>query len=300
MGWVELGLLAGLFLGTYDVLTKVALTRSSVYPVVIISTVCGSILWVPLVTAAYFPGMDFFDAIVTVKRLGWGDQLLVLPKSVMMVGSWALAYYSVKNLPLSISAGVRATGPLWTAVAAVFLLAESLQPIDWVGLCIASYSYYRFCLVGSKEGISFITNIWVIFMLLATLLSSAGQLYDKYLIVTRGLDFISVQAYAAIHRMVVIIPLFLLNYRDCMKMFEKRIHWSIPMIGITMVVAEFIYLAAYNCNGALAAVLSILRRTNLIVVFAVGALFFLEKNTLRKSFAIAGVVLGISIISLAQ
>lgn len=300
MGWVQLGLIAGILLGTYDVLTKVALNTNKVLPVVAISTVFGSLIWFPFIFNAYFPSSIVLKDILPVETIGFIDQLFVLPKSIMMVGSWVLAYYSVKNLPLSISAGVRATGPIWTAIAAIILLAENLQLIDWIGLSIACYSYYRFCLVGNKEGIRFVTNVWVIFMLLATLLSSFGQLYDKYLIVVRNLDFLSVQAYSALHRIIVVIPIFIICYKDASDTFKCRLHWAIPMVGITMVFAEYIYLAAYNYDGAMVAILSILRRTNLVVVFIVGALIFRENNTFKKFLAIGGVVVGIAIISLAQ
>ncbi len=293
MTWIALGLLAGLVLGTYDFLTKLALKEKTVLEVVFWCSVLGSALWLPFL---YAPA-QWSGALRTLglapQSLDTAQQLALLPKSTMMVVTWILSYYSVKFLPLSISAGVRASGPLWTALGAVLLLSESLNWWQWLGLAVSMGSYYLFSLIGKKEGIHFSRNHWVLCMLAATLLSSANALYDKHILATLQMDLAAVQAYSAVQRGAIALLLLPWVLRDLEVLSLLRRNWAVPAIAFAYVLAEYIYLAAVQQEGALISVISVLRRTNLVMVFALSTLFFRENYIWRKTLAIAGVLLGI-------
>lgn len=293
MTWIALGLLAGLVLGTYDFLTKLALKEKTVLEVVLWCSVLGAALWLPFFHAP----ADWSSALRSVglapERLSTGQQMALLPKSMMMVVTWILSYYSVKFLPLSISAGVRASGPLWTALGAILFLSELLNWWQWLGLAVSMGSYYLFSLIGQKEGISFRHNNWVLCMLAATLLSSANALYDKHILATLQIDLAAVQAYSAVQRGGIALLLLPWVFRDLEVLSMLHRNWAVPAIAFAYVLAEYIYLAAVKQDGALISVISVLRRTNLVMVFALSALFFQERYIRQKTLAIAGVLLGI-------
>ena len=293
MTWIALGLLAGLVLGTYDFLTKLALKEKTVLEAVFWCSVLGAAIWVPFF---YFPSRHT----ESLRELGLypspltkTEQFVLLPKSVMMVVTWILSYYSVKALPLSISAGVRASGPLWTALGAVILLSEQLTWWQWLGLAISMGSYYLFSLIGKKEGISFNKNGWVLCMLAATLLSSANTLYDKHILATLHMDLAAVQAYSAVQRGAIAVLLLPWVFRELELSSLLKRNWAVPAIAFTYILAEFIYLASVQSEGALISVISVLRRTNLIMVFALSAIFFKENFIKQKTVAIVGVLVGI-------
>lgn len=295
MTWITLGLLAGLVLGAYDFLTKLALKEKNVLEVVFWCSVMGALVWLPF----FFVPVGFEHAMACLHlspaTLGLSEQSMLLPKSAMMVATWVLSYYSVKALPLSISAGVRASGPLWTALGAVILLSERLAWWQWLGLAVSMGSYYLFSLIGRKEGIRFNRNEWVLCMLGATLLSSANALYDKHILGTLHMDLAAVQAYSAIQRGAIAILLIPWVYRklELSSLFGRN--WAVPAIAFAYVLAEYIYLASVQSEGALISVISVLRRTNLIMVFALSAIFFKENFIKQKVVAISGVLLGIAL-----
>jgi len=296
MSWIALGLAAGLLLGTYDFFTKFALREKGVLEVVFLSSIIGSFLWLPLffLPDGVAPILDPIG--LYPKSFSWQQHLVVLPKSVLMVVTWILSYYSVKALPLSISAGVRASGPIWTAFGAILLLNEVLSFGQWAGIFIATCAYYFFSLIGKKEGISFQKDVWVLCMLAATIMSSANALYDKFIIASLGLDLASVQAYSAIQRAVIACGIFPWVFRDLEIRSLLSRNWAIPAIAITYVVAEFVYLWSVNIDGAQISVISILRRTNLTMVFGLSAIFLRENYIGRKIVAILGVLLGIALV----
>lgn len=295
MTWIALGLLAGLILGTYDFLTKLALKEKNVLEVVFWCSVLGALIWAPFFYAPDSWSNALHSAALAPQHLSFEQQMAVLPKSIMMVMTWILSYYSVKHLPLSISAGVRASGPLWTALGAVLLLSERLSWWQWLGLAVSMGSYYLFSLIGQKEGISFKRNLWVLSMVVATLLSSANALYDKYILATLHMDLAAVQAYSALQRGAIAILLLPWIFRGMEATSLLTRNWAIPAIAFAYVLAEYIYLAAVQIDGAQISVISVLRRTNLIMVFALSAIFFNERFIRQKIIAISGVLIGIAL-----
>jgi drug/metabolite transporter (DMT)-like permease len=293
MTWIALGLLAGLVLGTYDFLTKLALKEKTVLEVVLWSSVLGALIWLPFFFIPPAGADAFRHTGLYPAQLTPAEQWVLLPKSLMMVAAWVLSYYSVKSLPLSISAGVRASGPLWTAMGAILFLSEQLDWWQWLGLAVSMASYYLFSLIGRKEGISFRRNLWVLCMLAATLLSSANALYDKHILATLRMDLAAVQAYSALKRGGIALLLLPWVFRglEMRSLFSRN--WAVPAIAFAYVLAEFIYLAAVQTDGALISVISVLRRTNLIMVFSLSAIFFSERFIRQKTIAIGGVLLGI-------
>lgn len=295
MTWIALGLLAGLILGTYDFLTKLALKEKNVLEVVFWCSVLGALIWAPFFYAPDSWSNALHSAALAPQHLSFKQQMAVLPKSIMMVMTWILSYYSVKYLPLSISAGVRASGPLWTALGAVLLLSERLSWWQWLGLAVSMGSYYLFSLIGQKEGISFKRNLWVLSMAAATLLSSANALYDKYILATLHMDLAAVQAYSALQRGAIALLLLPWIFRGMEAISLLTRNWAIPAIAFAYVLAEYIYLAAVQIDGAQISVISVLRRTNLIMVFALSAIFFNERFIRQKIIAISGVLIGIAL-----
>lgn len=295
MGWVSLGLLAGIILGTYDFLTKIALKEKGVLEVVFWCSLLGGLMWLPffILPTSYKDALQAFH--LSPQELTVAQQMAVLPKSILMVATWVLSYYSVKFLPLSISAGVRASGPLWTALGAMLFLSEVLSWTQWLGLAVAMASYYLFSLIGKKEGISFGRNVWVLCMLAATLMSSANALYDKYILSTLHLDLAAVQAYSALQRGALALLLLPWIFREVEALSLLRRNWAIPAIAFAYVLAEYIYLAAVRQDGAMISVISVLRRTNLVMVFLLSAIFFRELYIPQKVVAILGVLLGIAL-----
>ena len=66
--------------------------------------------------------------------------------------------------------------------------------------------------------------------------------------------------------------------------------WSIPLISIFLSVADFCYFYALSYPDALISVVSLVRRSGVIVGFVCGWLFFREKNIVRKSLDLLCVV----------
>lgn len=223
---------------------------------------------------------------------------LLMLKSLIVSSSWVCAYFAYKHLPITLGAPIRASQPVLTLVGAMLIFSERFSLLGWVGMLLALASYFALSMAGKKEGIRFARNGWVGLLLLGTFLGAISALYDKYLLCRY--PPLVVQAYFSMYLVVIlglVLALCWWPQRHQHTRFQWR--WTIPAIGLLLAVADFCYFQALALPGSLIAMLSVVRRSNVLVSFGLGALLFKEKNLEHKTLALAGIVLGIILIGLA-
>jgi transporter family protein len=223
--------------------------------------------------------------------------MLALLKSIIVGSSWFLAYNAISMLPLTIVIPIRSTGPMWTLIGAIIFYAERLTAIQWTGIAIVLCFFYYFTLAGRHEGISFFRNKWIFAAIGATLLGAVSSMYDKYLFTSFNRMFI--QSWYSIYMIPVMLPVLLFIWYPQRKK-RKKFSWSIyiHLIGVMLVVSDFLYFYSLAQEGALIAVLSIIRRTSVVISFVAGVIFFGESNIRRKGIALLGILIGVTLIVL--
>lgn len=294
MIWVLLAAVSAALLGVYDFFKKKSLINNAVIPVLFFSTLTSAVVFTPLLIYALW-GNHAGNSIFNFSTLPASAHLLFFLKSAIVTSSWVLAYFAVKNLPLTIVSPIRSSGPLWTLLGALFIFGEHLTLWQWTGLVITLFFYYLFGLSGLKEGISFRTNKWVLFMTLATLIGSISSLYDKYLIT--HYNRLAMQAWFHIYMVPLMLVLLLFLWYPNRKNYTPfQWRWTIPLIGISLTAADFIYFWSLSWPGSLLAIVATVRRGSVIVSFTLGAVVFKEKNIRQKAFLLAGILTGIVLI----
>ncbi len=297
--WAFAGLLSALFLGIYDIFKKISLNENAVMPVLFFSTLTSTALFLPVVIGSkYFP--EFFTNLgLFSPTLSTSEHLQVLLKSVIVVSSWTMAFFAVKHLPVTIFAPIRATGPLWTLTGALLIFQERLNVLQWIGVSLTLVFFYLFSTAGKLEGIEFKKNKWIYLIIGATILGAISGLYDKFII--SRIDRIAVQAWFSFYQVAVLLPVlgfFWFHKRKTTTKFEWR--WSIPLIGITLVIADFLYFYALSIEGSMISILSALRRSSVLITFSLGAFMFNELNLKRKGIYLVGILAGILLITLGS
>lgn len=298
--WVILALASALFLGIYEVFKKLSVHKNAVIPVLFVSTLTSSLIFLPItVGSSIFP--DFFQRIdLFVPDIKMTDHMLIFLKSVIVVSSWVMAFYAVKNLPMTIVGPIRATGPVWTLLGAIFIFSERLNVQQWMGVIITLFFFYMLSVAGKSEGINFSANKWVFLIMAGTFLGAVSGLYDKYLM--RRVDRMAVQAWFSFYQVAILLPVLVFTRWRLPKSERTPFHmrWTIPMIGVFLVVADYLYFNSLSYADSLVSIVSSLRRGGVVISFVVGALVFKEKNILLKALYLAGIMIGILLISVAS
>jgi len=299
MTWITLSLLSAIFLGIYDITKKQAVRDNAVAPVLLLSVITAALIWTPwIVLSACYPTWLPFE-LLRVENLGWREHGLLCAKSILVGCSWTCALFALKHLPISIASPIRATSPLWTVLIAVMFFGERPVPLQWAGISVILIAFSFFSRVGKAEGIHFHRNGWVGLMVIATLLGSISAIYDKYLLQTAGLSAATVQAWFSIYLVPVMCPLCLrwYVYERQLKKFQWRT--SIPLIAVSLLIADFLYFTAIGEPGALISIISPVRRTAIIISFVAGVAYMGEKNWRGKAVCIAGIIVGVFLVALA-
>ena len=296
MTWIILSLVSAFVLGFYDLAKKSAVRENAVPPVLLLNVLTAASLYLPVVMLSYWKPEFLIGTILEIQPTSATEQLLFALKSVLVGTSWTLAFFALKHLPLSIAAPIRSTSPLFTIVVAVLVLGERPELLQWLGMVVTLVAFFSFSRVGKKEGIHFSSNRWVACMLLATILGSTSSLYDKLLLQDLQYSPATVQAWFSIHLAWVMLPLATYWYVKERKSKPFQWRFSIPLIAICLLIADMLYFSALHQAGSLVSLVSIVRRTSVIIPFAVGVWFLREQHGTKKLICILLMLLGVALI----
>ena len=293
--WLILTLFSAFFLGFYDILKKESLKENAVWPVLFFGALASTLIFIPLVLLSEY-GILHSGDMVFVPRLTAREHWMVLLKTSIVLVSWVFNYFALKHLPLTIVAPVRATGPLWTLIGALMIFGEQLNLYQWVGMVLTLFFFFPFSTVGKLEGLSFRNNKWMWFVIAGTLAGAVSGLYDKHIL--RQVDRVGVQAWFSFYQVLLLLPVlwFVRRKRPTRTPFYWR--WTIPLIGLFLVIADFLYFYAISEPESLISVISALRRSSVIVPFGFGALILGEKNVKKKALYLGGILIGITLLLL--
>ncbi|HET7535993.1 MAG TPA: DMT family transporter [Candidatus Didemnitutus sp.] len=292
MPWIAASLLSALFLGCYELFTKHAVRANAVLPVLFLSNVCGAGIWLALL-AMHAASPSLLPAGLTVDPLTPLQHAQLALKSAIVASSWICTYFAVKHLPISIASPIRATSPLWTLFGGLLLLAERPTWLEVLGVATTLASFVGLSVVGRSEGIHFHRDKWVGWLICGTLLGTVSALYDRFLLGRAGFRAPTVQCWFAIYLAVFFLP-FAIGWKlRWWARNEFHWRWSIPLLAVSLLIADYIYFSALRDPDAMISVVSSLRRGSTLVAFAGGLWFFGEHYTHRKLLAVFGVLAGI-------
>lgn len=299
MSWVLLSIFSAFLLGFYDLAKKHSVKDNAVAPVLFFSVLTAALIWAPFVIWSYISPETFPSDRFYVETTSALQHAQLFVKSALVGTSWIFGYFAIKHLPLSIAGPIRATSPLWTILLAVIVFGERPAFWQWTGIVIVFLAFYAFSFVGKLEGIRFHRDKWVGFVVISTLLGSCSALYDKYLLQSANISPATVQAWFSIYLVAVMLPFYLLWKRAAWPRGTFVWRWSIPLIGILLLLADFLYFTAVAQEGALISVISPIRRGAVIITFLGGMYLYQEKNFRPKAVCVLVILLGIALIQLS-
>ncbi|MGB0743131.1 MAG: EamA family transporter [Opitutales bacterium] len=300
MSWVLLSACSAVFLGLYDLSKKHAVRDNAVLPVLFFGVCTSAFIWLPLILWSLISPENYPIPDLQVDTISSADHFRLFAKSTLVAASWIFGYFAIKHLPLSIAGPIRATAPIWTILLAVLMMGERPAVWQWLGIAIVLAAFYAFTFVGKMEGIQFRRNKWIGFVIVATLLGACSALYDKYLLQHLGLSAATVQAWFSVYMLVVLLPFFLAWLKGLWTHGDFYWRWSIPIIGILLLIADFLYFTAVTHPDALISVISPIRRAAVVVSFIGGITLYREKNFGPKALCIAGLMAGIALLYLRK
>ena len=226
---------------------------------------------------------------------GLRAHLLVILKACIVLTSWICGYFGLKHLPLTIVGPINATRPVLVLVGALIFFGERLNLYQWIGVLLALASIFMMSRAGKKENIDFRKNRWIWCVAIATLTGAVSGLYDKFLM--KSFNPMFVQSWFNFYQMIIMAVICgFIWYPKRYQTTPFHWNWAIPLISIFICIGDFAYFTSLNDPSSMISVVSLVRRSSVIISFICGVLIFRERNIRAKLLDLGLILLGMMFI----
>lgn len=296
--WLPLTCLSALLLGCYDISKKKAVDGNAILPTLFCTTLAAALAMAPLLLLAALAPERAAAWHVAIPRQPLSAHGLILLKSALVGCSWMLSYAALKHLPLSVATPLRATGPLFTVIGAVALFGERPTATQWAGIAFILAAYLAYSAGARKRGPEERPQWpYVLMMIGAAIAGALSAGFDKYLLQSRGLPPLFVLGYFLPYLAAMLgIALVIVRRPGRGPHAPFRMRPSMAWVGLLLVAADAAYMTALAHPDARLAVVTAIRRTNVLVSVAGGALLFREHLGPGRLLPLAGILSGLGLL----
>ena len=288
--WLSLAFLSAALLGLYDVAKKQAVKDNSVPVVLLLNTLFSTLFFLPAIISGLASLVWFEGTLFDIAPMDLRSHLLVMLKAAITLTSWLFGYVGIKHLPITIVGPINATRPVMVLMGAFIIFGERLNLMQWIGVALALVSLFLLSRAGKKEGIDFVRNKWILCVAVAAMLGAVSGLYDRHIL--REIEPLAVQSWFCVYQVVMMAVIVAVLRLSKAAATSFRWSWAIPMISIFLTAADMAYFIALSQGDAMVSVVSMVRRSSVVVSFACGAMLFGEKNLKAKAIDMVFILIG--------
>ena len=276
--WLWLSVLSALLLGIYDVAKKKALQSNGVYWILLSSTALTAIYLSPFLSSGSLQ-----------------DHMSLVLKAVLVSTSWVSVLIAMQNLPLTTVSTIKASRPMFVVFFSIILFGERLNLLQWLGVVIVMTALFLSSRSKRHETDKETSAKGMTCMIISVLSGAASALYDKYIL--QHLEPLFVQSWTNIYITVLLALVMLVQYLTDKEHFQPfRWDWHILVISVLITVSDAIYFYSVKDPDALLSVISMIRRSSVLITFLGGALIFKEGQIKDKALDLVLMMAGVALL----
>ena len=280
--WAAVG--SAILLGFYDVFKKDASTHNGVLHILLHATALSTLFLMPFILSSLFGWGIGNGTVFEMQRGTAHEHLLVFVKAMIVSVSWITGLMGLKNLPITTAGTIKASRPVFVLLGSILIFGERLNLWQWVAIIIAMFALWLLGYTSKKEGVDFARNKWIFCMWVAVFTGVVSALMDKQLMASMKPMF--VQSWCNFYIVLIMAVIVLAGRFGHSKYYQPYHHdWAVWLIAIFITASDFLYFLSLSSPGSMLSVVSMLRRSSVIITFICGALFFKEKNLRSKGIA---------------
>ncbi len=275
-----MALASAVLLGVYDVAKKSALKRNGVYFILLLATALSALFVSPFITLGTGP-----------------DHLRLIFKAVLVTASWVSGMIALQLLPITTVSTFKTSRPMFVVLFSIILFGERLNWQQWLGVAAVLLALWLLSVNSEREGISFKGNkgFWALVISIFTGVASA--LWDKHIM--SGMHPLFVQSWTNIYITLMLAAIMFVRWRRGIAEPVKW-DWTIVLIAVLITGADMLYFFSLKEDGALLSVISLIRRSSVIITFALGAALFKEKRVAQKAGVLLLMLAGVTMLMIAS
>jgi len=279
--WLWFSVCSALLLGLYDVAKKQALRRNGVLVVLFCATALSTLFLIPFFSSGSLQ-----------------DHLQLVVKAVLVSSSWISGMIALRLLPLTTVSTIKASRPVFVVIFSIILFSERLNGWQWAGVLLVLAALFLLSRSSRKEGISFTSNKGIACMIISVLTGAGSALYDKHIL--SRLEPLFVQSWANLYITVLLGLILLVEALRGRQEVKFSWDWMIIVIAVLITISDALYFYAVKDEGALLSVISMIRRSSVIITFIFGAVLFKENHIRDKAVDLLILMAGVALLLFAS
>lgn len=278
MMWLWMSVCSALLLGVYDVAKKQALRRNGVYWILLSATAFTAVFLSPFLSAGSLM-----------------DHLSLVLKAFLVSTSWVSGLIAMKHLPLTTVSTIKASRPMFVVIFSILLFGERLNLLQWLGIAIVMTALFMSARSKRHDTDQATSAKGMTCMVISVISGSASALYDKFIL--QHLEPLFVQSWTNIYITILLAIVILVRYLADKEHFERFTwDWRIPLIAVLITVSDALYFYSVKDPDALLSVISMIRRSSVVITFVFGALMFKEGHIKDKVVDLVLMMVGVTLL----
>ena len=276
--WLWLSVGSALLLGVYDVAKKQALKRNSVYWILLCATALTSLFLSPFLSAGPL-----------------SDHYRLMFKAVLVSVSWVSGLKAMECLPLTTVSTIKASRPMFVVIFSILLFGERLNLMQWLGVAVVMAALFLSTRSSHHDTDKMTSAKGVFYMIVSVLSGAASALWDKHIM--QSMEPLFVQSWTNVYITVLLALVLLVRFlvdRDHFQPFTWD--WKIVLIAVLITVADALYFFAVKEPDALLSIISMIRRTSVVVTFLGGVLILKEGHVRDKALVLVLMLIGVALL----
>lgn len=278
MMWLWMSVCSALLLGVYDVAKKQALRRNGVYWILLSATAFTAVFLSPFLSAGSLM-----------------DHLSLVLKAFLVSTSWVSGLIAMQHLPLTTVSTIKASRPMFVVIFSIILFGERLNLLQWLGIAIVMAALFMSARSKRHDTDQATSAKGMTCMIISVLSGSASALYDKFIL--QHLEPLFVQSWTNIYITILLAAVILVRYLADKEHFERFTwDWRIPLIAVLITASDALYFYSVKDPDALLSVISMIRRSSVVITFVFGALMFKEGHIKDKVVDLVLMMVGVTLL----
>ena len=276
--WLWLSVLSAVLLGIYDVAKKQALKRNGVYWILLSATALTAVFLSPCLSHGSL-----------------SDHLSLVLKAVLVSTSWVSGLFALQHLPLTTVSTIKASRPMFVLIFSIILFGERLNLLQWLGVAVVMTALFLSTRSKRHDSDKATTAKGMTCMIISVLAGSASALYDKHIL--QHLQPLFVQSWTNIYITILLAIVLLVQYLGDKEGFQRFTwDWRILLIAVLITASDMMYFFSVKDPDALLSVISMIRRSSVVITFFFGVVMFKEGHAKDKALDMALMMVGITLL----
>lgn len=275
--WIWLVLLYGLLKGAREVAKKKALTKNSVFEVLLLYTIISFVIVIP--TAIHM------------ETVPWQMLLVIAFKSLVIFIAWILSFRVIKKMPVSMYGILDLSRVVFATVLSIVFLKEEMGPAQMIGLVLVCVGLFL-CQRKKNDKEENVSGKLIVFALISCLCNAVSGVMDKF--ITRTVEPTALQFWYMLF-LVIYYIIYVLATREKIAVRKALCNYWIWILAIMFVIGDKALFIANRDEASKAVIMTLIKQSSCVVTILAGKFIFKEKNIGYKLICLAIIVAGIMI-----